>query len=59
MQCKSGGKKHGKKRHKAYIALQKLSAKTYHTSEKLCAYQKKSELVQNMLMVNHITEEQV
>ena len=35
MQFKSGGKKHGKKWHKAYITFQKLSAKTYDTSERL------------------------
>ena len=35
MHCKSGGKKHVNKRHKAYIPLQKLSAKAYHTSERL------------------------
>ena len=35
MQCKSGGKSMATKRHKVYIALQKLSAKIYHTSKRL------------------------
>ena len=35
MQCKSGGKSMATERHKTYIPLQKLSAKTCHIGERL------------------------
>ena len=35
IQYKSGGKKYGKERHKSYMPLQRLSAKTFHTCERL------------------------
>ena len=52
MQCTSAGGKYGNKRHKAYIPLQKLSAKTYHTCERLVLT--KTNIVQNMCIVDHI-----
>ena len=44
MQCKSGGKIMTTKRHTTYISLQKLSAKTDHTCERLVLTKKKLNL---------------